>query len=274
MSSLDLSVRRANDLLSVDVDDFEVLRPGDPGPAIRCSLDVVVHLAVDEATRSRLDLERRRLEWATVHGVPVPEVVAHTDGVLVTARHADTGDLRDAIPALLAALDRLAAAPPPPEGAAATTTERGLVRRLITLMRAARWSVLPWQVVVARRAVAALPSRVPCHHDLSRDNVLVDGEDVVFVDLELAGNGPAGWDLARLVPTVDDPRTGDLLVGHLADRVGHEDAATLLCWSAIRHVTDLVEAGAERDLVAGAARRRRELASLVSGSRSAAPRGA
>jgi len=121
--------------------------------------------------------------------------------------------------ALAAALGRFAQLPlhEPAWGA------RDVLRdRLTTVERRGGWSALPYYEALWVRREAALTvldelPRVPTHGDAHPVNLLGrDGNDVLAIDWEQFGLGPAGFDLAYLLLAVDTP-LDDLLEAHGGD---------------------------------------------------------
>ncbi|WP_433168552.1 phosphotransferase family protein [Kribbella sp. CA-247076] len=118
--------------------------------------------------------------------------------------------------ALAAALGRFAGA----EVDEPTWGAREVLRdRLRTVERRGGWSALPqYEALWVRRDAAlaeldALP-RVPTHGDAHPVNLLGrDGDDVLAIDWEQFGLGPAGFDLGYLLLAVDTP-LNELLDAH------------------------------------------------------------
>ncbi|TDD12169.1 aminoglycoside phosphotransferase family protein [Kribbella turkmenica] len=97
-----------------------------------------------------------------------------------------------------------------------------LRERLRTVERRGGWSALPQYEALWERREAALAEldglpRVPTHGDAHPVNLLGrDGDDVLAIDWEQFGLGPAGFDLGYLLLAVDTP-LDDLLEAHGGD---------------------------------------------------------
>ncbi len=168
------------------------------------------------------DLERRWL------------LVDHVDNQSLVARLRDPATGREALAALgrrLAELHELEL----PEGLTprdpAAHAERVLAeveRRdgLPAVAREARADFL-------RRPVPALSPPALCHHDLNPSNLLFDGEQIWFVDWEIAGPGQPSLDLATLVTwlLLDEPRIVVLLEAYAGPRRAPGPSATELDWA-------------------------------------------
>ncbi|MGY4770067.1 phosphotransferase family protein [Kribbella sp. CWNU-51] len=128
--------------------------------------------------------------------------------------------------ALAAALGRFACSPTPEPAWAARDVLRD---RLATVERRGGWSALAraglssaaadalWVRRDAALAVLDELPRVPTHGDAHPVNLLGrDGDDVLAIDWEQFGHGPAGFDLGYLLLAVDAP-LDQLLAAHGGD---------------------------------------------------------
>ena len=128
--------------------------------------------------------------------------------------------------ALAAALGRFACSPTPAPAWAARDVLRD---RLTTVERRGGWSALAraglssaatdalWRRRDAALAVLDELPRVPTHGDAHPVNLLGrDGDDVLAIDWEQFGHGPAGFDLGYLLLAVDTP-LDQLLAAHGGD---------------------------------------------------------
>lgn len=136
-----------------------------------------------------------------VHHLDPESGIAIMDRIAVTpldrATWSDPAVRRTRIERVARALRRLHQGPPFPPRA-----DREMVRFIDSTLRGFGAPGLPiplsssleeWVALTGRTAVM-----VPCHYDLNPGNVLTSGEDVFFVDWEVAGQGDPFIDLAQL----------------------------------------------------------------------------
>ncbi len=111
------------------------------------------------------------------------------------------------------------------------STVVGILRIMQTQMLAAAGEALPGDLLRAADEIAARTGRyaesAPCHNDLNPNNVLVDGDRILFVDWDTACAGDPFVDLAQLgvfaFPRPDEREA--LLEAYLARRPTVEDRA-------------------------------------------------
>ncbi len=177
----------------------------------------------------------------------MPRVLSHGDDHLVVTRVADGGALTGAaVAAVVAAVDQLAAVaslPVEEDGRQDGQREaRPVLERARAAVALARLGVSPWRFLTVRRAATALPATVTIHGDLQPANILVAPDaSVHLIDLELAGHGPAGWDLATLWPMLDHAGDRARLLAAIDERTPDRDHRnSLLRWLSLRYVGDLL----------------------------------
>lgn len=214
--------------------------------SVAMSASLVAYLAIDRHAGERLALEAARLAWAARAGVPVPTIVDFDSQRrwLVVTRAPDDDILgpRYVDAALAAATTLSQATEPLPAGA---PRDRRAGRRSL-LARMARMTGSPLNLMEftrVRAEAAEFPRDTTVHGDFHQGNVLSDGGTAVtVVDFEFVGPGSAGSDIADLwtdLPDVHDRER--LLEGGLAAMPGREEQLlTLLHWSTLRHLADLV----------------------------------
>jgi hypothetical protein len=168
---------------------------------------------------------------ANTPGLRAPSCLAvERDPSGITLRMTHVEPVASSPTALAAALGRFARLPlaEPAWGA------RNVLRdRLATAERRGGWSALPdYEPLWVRREAALtvldeLP-RAPSHGDAHPVNLLGrDGDDVLAIDWEQFGLGPAGFDLAYLLLAVDTP-LDDLLEAHGGDTAAVRRGAVLV----------------------------------------------
>jgi thiamine kinase-like enzyme len=155
-----------------------------------------------------LDDERHN-SVAAAHAGASPRVVEYLEdlGVMVVdfvvgeaLTDENVGD-RARIPRLAAALKRLHAGRPFRADFDMATVARAWLRVCVerAIPTPEGLSARMDRVDLAARALAARPMiLVPCHNDLSADNLIDDGERVWLIDLEFSGNNDPCFDLADI----------------------------------------------------------------------------
>jgi Phosphotransferase enzyme family len=199
------------------------------------------------ADRAAIAVEARVRQAVGAEGaLRAPEVVACGDSWMIE-RAVEAEPLRGpaAIDLVLAAAERLAQLELPhvPE---AERVQGGEGRRqsLLRRLRMAR-SPLPARDVLRARGIVAdspLP-RVTTHGDFHELNVLLERDAVWVIDWELAGEGPAGFDLMQMWASLQSEADRDRLYAGALEIVGgrHADALAALRYAlTVRTIAGLV----------------------------------
>lgn len=227
-------------------------RPGQP--VVGLTAQCAVHIAYDDATRSRIGQEAERLAWAARQGIPVPEVVDVRPEWLVTRRAVNDEVTSGAayVAAAIRAARTISSAPEPPPSLRAPVAAHGGGRRegAQRLYRVVRSPLSPAEFRTVRAAAARLPRDTLAHGDYVLHNVLFDRSagTVTIIDWEYLTYAPPQFDLCMLWPRLTEAADRAQLAGELLSAAPDRAALGVLHhWLAVRHLADLVTKAAPAD---------------------------